>query len=174
MKFGKKKAETTWASGWARGPERRPERSAKRVAGAGAEARGPNLMPKWFQLFFCRTSWIPPWFQDLLPKVFVNITKTVQKINEYQVTKIKKYAGFLLKSCIGDIWDKNTALYFIQYLCSIKICHVVQVILGFISYFTYRYLLIRRCEHQLDAYPPKRVLLYGVFDCAKEIKITLI
>ena len=39
----------------------------------------------------------------------MNTTKTVQKINEYQVTKIKKYAGFLLKSIIGDIWDKNTA-----------------------------------------------------------------
>ena len=39
----------------------------------------------------------------------MNTTKTVQKINEYQVKKIKKYAGFLLKSSIGDIWDKNTA-----------------------------------------------------------------
>ena len=95
--------------------------------------------------FFCRTSWIPPWFQDLLPKVFVNTIKTVQKINEYQVTKIKKYAGFLLKSSIGDIWDKNTAatvmtnkdlhIYILpsnwqpvilyQLLCSIKTCFAI-------------------------------------------------
>ena len=30
-------------------------------------------------------------------------------INEIQVTKIKKYAWSLLKSCFGDILDKNTA-----------------------------------------------------------------
>ena len=48
-------------------------------------------------------------FKIYCQKVFVNTTKTVQKINEYQVTKIKKYAGFLLKSNIGDIWVKSTA-----------------------------------------------------------------
>ena len=79
----------------------------------------------------------------------MNTTKTVQKINEYQVTKIKKYAGFLLKSSIGDIWDKNTAAP----VMANKHLHI---------YF----LLIRGCEHQLDAYLPERGLLYGVFDCA--------
>ena len=47
MKFGKKKAETNWASAW---------------------ALGPNQMPKWFQHFFWRSSWIPPWFQDFTAK----------------------------------------------------------------------------------------------------------
>ena len=39
------------------------------------------------------------------------------KINhEIQVTKIKKYARFLLKSFFGDIYDKNTAvIIFILY-----------------------------------------------------------
>ena len=32
-----------------------------------------------------------------------------QKNNEIRVTKIKKYAWSLLKSCFGDILDKNTA-----------------------------------------------------------------
>ena len=36
-------------------------------------------------------------------------TKNVKKINEIRVTKIKKYAWSLLKSCSGDIFDKNTA-----------------------------------------------------------------
>ena len=43
---------------------------------------------------------------------------------------------------------------------------VVKVNLEIISYFSYRYLLIRRCEHQLDAFLPERGLLYGVFDFA--------
>ena len=76
---------------------------------AGAEARGPNQMPKWFQLFFAEVHEYHHGFKIYCQKVLVNTTKTVQKINEYQVTKIKKYAGFLLKSSIGDIWDKNTA-----------------------------------------------------------------
>ena len=34
-----------------------------------------------------------------------------QKINEYQITKLKKYARFMLKSCFGDILDRKTALF---------------------------------------------------------------
>ena len=37
----------------------------------------------------------------------MNTTKTVHKINEYQVTKIKKYGWFPMKSNIGDILDNN-------------------------------------------------------------------
>ena len=95
MKFGKKKS---WNHlGIRLGPR------------AGAEARGPNQMPKWFQLFFAEVHEYHHGLKIYCQKVLVNTTKTVQKINEYQVTKIKKYAGFLLKSSIGDIWDKNTA-----------------------------------------------------------------
>ena len=46
--------------------------------------------------FIAKYLWIPP--------------KNLKKINEIQVTKIKKYAWSYLKSCFGDILDKNTAI----------------------------------------------------------------
>ena len=81
------------------------------LVGPEGRSGGPRAQPdaQVVSAFFCRISSIPPWFYDLLPKVFVNVTNTVQKINKYQVTKINKYARFLLKSNIDDIWAINTA-----------------------------------------------------------------
>ena len=100
-----------------------PRIGAEREARSGGRSGGLRAQPdaNVLSAFFCRTSWIP-WFEDLLPKVFVNTTKIVQKINEYQVTKIKKYAGFLLKSNIGEVWTKNTArdVYYRRVLTVLK------------------------------------------------------
>ena len=45
-----------------------------------------------------------------IAKIIVNTTTNLKKIDEIQVIKIKKYARFLLKSCFGDILDKNAAI----------------------------------------------------------------
>ena len=45
-----------------------------------------------------------------IAKIIVNTTTNFKKIDEIQVIKIKKYARFLLKSCFGDILDKNAAI----------------------------------------------------------------
>ena len=37
--------------------------------------------------------------------------RNLKKIDEIQVIKIKKYARFLLKSCYGNISDKNAAIF---------------------------------------------------------------
>ena len=71
----------------------------------------------------------------------MNTTNTVKKINEYQVTKIQKYAGFLLKSNIGDFWAKNTAACY---------CYSKQ---------RHAYIIFRRREAQFDTYHPERGLL---------------
>ena len=46
------------------------------------------------------TTWCPGWALGPPPRA------DKKKINEIQVTKIKKYEWFTMKSNIGDIWDK--------------------------------------------------------------------
>ena len=45
-----------------------------------------------------------------IAKISVNPTTNFKQIDEIKVIKIKKYAWFLLKSCFGDILDKNAAI----------------------------------------------------------------
>ena len=71
-----------------------------------SDARRRSRMSKRCQLFFC-TSCIQPWVQDLFPNSCEYHQKS-KKIIEVQAKKIKKYALFILKSCLSDVLDKNT------------------------------------------------------------------
>ena len=97
-----------------------------------------------FNIFDFRTSWIPPWVQDLLLKYPWIPTKISKKINEIQVTKIKTYARFLLKSCFGDIVDKITANCVNNSNLQILLCWIlIYPIAG-----TTRILILKYCIYQ--------------------------
>ena len=72
---------------------------------AETEPRRPSLGTRWFQFFLSFREYhkilyfFCPHFREYHPKF-------KQIINEIQVTKIKKYEWFTMKSSIGDIWDK--------------------------------------------------------------------
>ena len=69
-----------------------------------------GIMKCEYKISWIQTSWIPPYLQDLFSKYPWIPQKFQNKINEIQVTKIKKYARSLLKSCFGDILNKNVAI----------------------------------------------------------------
>ena len=83
--------------------ERRPER---RPSGPAGYLRG-------FIFFFSGLMNTTQGFQFYPAKISVNTTETIKNINEYQVTKLIKYAWFPLKSRFGDIFAKNAAVVII-------------------------------------------------------------
>ena len=69
--------------------------------------KGPAWALGGFNLFYFCLPWIPPKFQFFLPTFSWILPKIQMIINEIQVTKIKKYERFIMKSDIGDfgpIW----------------------------------------------------------------------
>ena len=76
---------------------------------------GPAWAPGGFNFFFC-LPWIPPRFQFFLPPFLWIPAKVQTMINEIQVTKIKKYERFIMKSDIGDILAQFGSLFAIEYV----------------------------------------------------------
>ena len=60
------------------------------------------------------TTWCPGWAFG--PPPSANHPKFKQIINEIQVTKIKKYERFTMKSDIGDILAQFGSLFAIEYV----------------------------------------------------------
>ena len=79
-------------------------------APASAPALGPSLGTKWVSIFLIFAFHETTLGSRFISKISVNTTTNFKKIDEIQVIKIKKYARFLLKSCFGDILDKNAAI----------------------------------------------------------------
>ena len=86
----------------------RPEPLSGGGGGGGENPSGPTECQSGLNFFFSHfmnTTMV----SRFICQISVNTTKNFKKINEIRVTKIKKYAWSLLKSCFGDILDKNTA-----------------------------------------------------------------
>ena len=78
----------------------------------------PWIPPK-FQFFLSPFSWIPPKIQTI--------------IHEYQVTKIKKYERFTMKSSIGD-FGQNFSTSNLQYIkCEFKLHQEISSIYNIVS-----------------------------------------
>ena len=90
-----------------RPPRRNPPRRRK----------GPSLGTRWFNFFFFCLPWIPPKFQFFLSPFSWIPPKIQTIIHEYQVTKIKKYERFTMKSNIGD-FGQNFSTSILQYIKS--------------------------------------------------------
>ena len=138
----------------ARSAERRPERRPE----------GPAGCPSGFNLFFFALHEYHLGFK-IYCQIFVNTTKNFKKVNEIQVTKIKKYAWFILKSCFGDILEKNLALlYLLCYMQQFpfRLSKFENDLIFSVSRLNLKFQIWPRRKKYVDLHAFERVLI-GVF-----------